>query len=159
MLELKKQNGVLTTVYLTSVLDKVKKILEKEGQESQAYISADLTQGNEVFAIQPYIESIFFNLISNAIKYRHPQRTPSITIKSSAENGYLRVSFTDNGLGIDMGKFKDSMFNLYKRFHMHVEGKGLGLYLVKTQIIALGGKIEVESTPEIGSTFNVYFKR
>jgi signal transduction histidine kinase len=58
-----------------------------------------------------------------------------------------------------MGKFKDSMFNLYKRFHMHVEGKGLGLYLVKTQIIALGGKIEVESTPEIGSTFNVYFKR
>ncbi|MES1226631.1 MAG: histidine kinase dimerization/phospho-acceptor domain-containing protein, partial [Bacteroidota bacterium] len=61
VLELKKQNGVLTTVHLSSVLDKVKKILEKEGQESHANISVDLTQGNEVYAILPYIESIFFN--------------------------------------------------------------------------------------------------
>jgi signal transduction histidine kinase len=65
----------------------------------------------------------------------------------------------DNGLGIDLSKYQQSVFSLYKRFHLHVEGKGLGLYLVKTQIEALGGRVEVKSEPNEGATFLVYFKR
>ena len=158
VLELKKHTGVLTQVNMVAILDKVKTILAREGNEANAIITSDFTETTEIFSVQPYIESIFYNLISNALKYRHPNRRPTISITSGRENGNLKVSFSDNGLGIDLEKFSDNLFNLYKRFHLHVEGKGLGLYLVKTQIIALGGRIEVESTPEIGSTFTLYFK-
>jgi signal transduction histidine kinase len=65
---------------------------------------------------------------------------------------------SDNGLGINMTVFRDKLFTLYSRFHTHMEGKGLGLYLVKTQITALGGRIEIESEVNKGSTFKVYFR-
>jgi signal transduction histidine kinase len=69
------------------------------------------------------------------------------------------VKISDNGIGIDLNVHKDKIFTLYKRFHDHVEGKGLGLYLVKTQIVTLGGRIEIESTVNQGTTFYVYFKK
>jgi signal transduction histidine kinase len=68
------------------------------------------------------------------------------------------MTVRDNGLGIDLIKYRQSMFSLYKRFHFHMEGKGLGLYLVKTQLEALGGLIDVESEPNRGTVFHIYFK-
>lgn len=65
---------------------------------------------------------------------------------------------SDNGLGIDVERYRDKLFSLYKRFHLHVEGKGMGLYLVKTQMTSLGGRIEVESEVNEGTTFRAYFK-
>ncbi len=65
----------------------------------------------------------------------------------------------DNGLGIDTELFKNKIINLYQRFHNHVEGKGLGLYLIKTQMLALGGKIELESKVDEDTVFKVYFKK
>jgi signal transduction histidine kinase len=65
----------------------------------------------------------------------------------------------DNGLGINLALYKNKLFSLYKRFHDHVEGKGLGLYLIKTQVAALGGKVEVESEVKVGTTFYVYIKQ
>ena len=109
--------------------------------------------------IAPYVESILYNLISNAIKYRDPERSPHIAIKTTHENEFVCLAVMDNGLGIDLKKYKQNIFSLYKRFHLHVEGKGLGLYLVKTQIEALGGRVEVRSEPNEGTTFQIYFKR
>jgi signal transduction histidine kinase len=158
ILEIKKHTSNLIEVDLRHALERVHKTLEKEFEETNAKLKSEFTV-DKVFAVPPYVESILYNLISNAIKYRHPDRDPLIVIKTWADNDYVCLSVSDNGLGIDLSKHKSSMFGLYKRFHLHMEGKGLGLYLIKTQMIALGGKIDVESELDKGTTFLVYFKR
>lgn len=105
------------------------------------------------------MESIFYNLISNAIKYRHPDQRPYIRIKSDLNGDYVQINVAGNGLGIDLKAHKNNLFSLHKRFHYHVDGKGLGLYLVKTQLEALGGKIDVRSMEGEGSVFSFFIKR
>ena len=73
------------------------------------------------------------NLVSNAIKYRHPERKPLIHVTVEKVDPFICLCVRDNGLGINLSKYEDKLFKLYNRFHSHVEGKGLGLYLVKTQ--------------------------
>jgi signal transduction histidine kinase len=109
-----------------------------------------------VYSIRAMIQSIFYNLVSNAIKYQSPDRPLRVSISSykTAEGVVLQVK--DNGLGIDLSQQRDNLFKLYKRFHTHVAGKGLGLYLVKTQLEVLGGKIDVESELNVGSTFKIF---
>jgi signal transduction histidine kinase len=80
-------------------------------------------------------------------------------IRGFEEQGFVKLEISDNGLGIDLQRFKQDLFKLYKRFHTHVEGKGLGLYLVKSQLQALGGKLEVKSKVGEGTTFFVFFKK
>ena len=109
--------------------------------------------------MKPYVESVLQNLLSNAIKYRHPDRVPVIALSTQLVDDYVCLTVSDNGLGLDTALYKDKVFTLYQRFHTHVEGKGLGLYLVKTQILALGGKIELESKVGKGTVFKVYFKK
>lgn len=159
ILNIKRHTGNLTEVDLTESLIRTKRILEREIEETGTRIINNFSEASKVYAIAPYVESILYNLISNAIKYRDPQRTPYIAIKTTYENEFVCLAVMDNGLGIDLKKYQQSMFSLYKRFHLHVEGKGLGLYLVKTQIEALGGRVEVSSEPNEGTTFHVYFRR
>lgn len=159
VLNIKRHTGNLTEVDLHESLLRTKRILEKEIEDTGARIINNFSEANKVYAIAPYVESILYNLISNAIKYRDPERTPFIAIKTTHEKEFVCLAIMDNGLGIDLKKYQQSVFSLYKRFHLHVEGKGLGLYLVKTQIEALGGRVEVRSEPNEGTTFHVYFKR
>jgi signal transduction histidine kinase len=159
ILDIKKHTSNLIEVDLNASLNRVNKTLEKEYEETNARLDSDFRAAGKVIAVGPYVDSILYNLISNSIKYRHPDREPLIKIKTSIESEFVKLTVSDNGLGIDLKKHKSSMFNLYKRFHLHMEGKGLGLYLVKTQMAALGGKIDVESEPEEGTTFQVYFKK
>jgi signal transduction histidine kinase len=158
ILEIKKQTGNLSKVNLENVFARVTKILEKECEETNATIIHDFNEVQEIEAVAPYVESILYNLISNALKYRHPNRSPVIKITTSKLKDFVCLKVEDNGLGIDLGKHKQNLFNLYRRFHFHMEGKGLGLHLVKTQIMAIGGKIDVESELDKGTTFIVYFK-
>ncbi len=104
-----------------------------------------------------YLYSIFYNLLSNAIKYRSPERTLEVKVKcyNSPEKGIV-LSFTDNGLGFDMQKAGDDVFKLYKRFHKDIKGRGIGLFLVKTHVEAMGGKIEVSSHVDAGTKFLIY---
>jgi PAS domain S-box-containing protein len=110
-------------------------------------------QARYINAILPYTRSIFNNLIENAIKYRDLERSPVIRIKSWTENDSTCISIEDNGIGIDLEQNKDALFGLYKRFHFHVKGKGMGLHMVKNQIEAMGGSIRVESEPGRGTKF------
>lgn len=155
----KMSTKALTEIPLASLLQKVLTSLEPEINQTRAKVISDFSKLNDVSSLHPYIESIFYNLLSNAIKYRHPDRTPVIQISSKAIDGYGLITFQDNGLGIDIKKHKDNLFNLYKRFHFHTEGKGMGLYLVKTQLTALGGKIEVDSRVDEGTCFSIYLKQ
>lgn len=104
-------------------------------------------------------DSILLNLVTNAIKYRHPKRKPIIHISSREEAGYYVLEISDNGLGIDIEKYQHKLFRLYQRFHEGAEGKGIGLYLVRNQVEAHEGKITVSSEPGTGSTFTVYFRK
>ncbi|MEM9023391.1 MAG: ATP-binding protein, partial [Bacteroidota bacterium] len=77
---------------------------------------------------------------------------------SELVNGQVRLTVSDNGIGIDLDKHGAKLFGLYQRFHSHIEGKGLGLYIVKSQLEALGGRVEVQSEPDKGTMFHVYFE-
>lgn len=112
-------------------------------------------QCEEIHSIKAYINSILYNLISNAIQYRSAKRRPVVSVASEAVDDDIYLTVTDNGLGIDLQKHGHEVFKLYKRFHLHTQGKGLGLYIVRQQIEKLNGKIEIESKPDFGSTFRV----
>lgn len=143
---------VYSEIILKDLFHKVKTMMEHEIAETSTSISVNF-QSEKIYSLPQYIESIFYNLINNAIKYRHPDKEPIITIKSYLDEQNIIIEFTDNGLGMDTEKNKQHLFSLYKRFHFHVEGKGLGLYLVKTQIESLGGTINVKSQLNQGTTF------
>ncbi|MDD5152286.1 MAG: PAS domain S-box protein [Flavobacterium sp.] len=105
-----------------------------------------------------YLESTIYNLISNAIRYRHPQRKPIITIKLYKENKENVIEVTDNGIGIDLAKNGDKIFGMYKTFSNNPDARGIGLFITKNQIEAMGGRITVESELNIGTTFKIYTK-
>jgi signal transduction histidine kinase len=160
ILEIRKDNtSVITEIDLAEELRLVKINLEREIEETRTQILVDFSAGNMVYTIKPYLDSILINLISNAIKYRHKSRRPVIEVRSFVTPEYFCLIVKDNGMGIDLKLYKDKLFTLYSRFHDHVEGKGMGLYLVKTQVSALGGRIDVESEVNEGVTFRIYLKR
>lgn len=105
-----------------------------------------------------YIESILLNLLSNAIKYKSENRKLKITITSQKRDKDIILTFKDNGIGIDLNQHRDKVFGLYQRFHNYPDSKGLGLYLVKSQIETMGGSIEIESEVNKGTTFTLTFK-
>lgn len=103
-----------------------------------------------------YMQSIFLNLISNAIRYSHSDRKPEITIDFYTEKDKKVLQISDNGIGIDLNKNRDKIFGMYKTFSTNSDSKGIGLFITKNQIDAMGGSIYVESEPNIGTTFKIY---
>jgi len=120
-------------------------------------IETDFDAADSYYTLKNYMMSIFSNLISNSIKYRRPDAEPVIKIKSEVREQKLILTFKDNGIGVDLSKIGGDIFGLYKRFHFHVEGKGLGLFMVKTQVEMLGGKINVFSEVNQGMEFRMAF--
>ncbi len=107
------------------------------------------------YGIRPYFNSVLYNIISNAIKYRNTSRDCIVRISATEINDTYLIVVIDNGIGIDLEKHGDKLFGMYKRFHDHVEGKGLGLFLTKQQVEAMGGKISVESKLNTGTQFTI----
>lgn len=106
-----------------------------------------------------YLESILLNLLTNAIKYRASDRKLKIFVSSKMVGDSIVLVFKDNGIGIDMERNRDKIFGLYQRFHNYPDSKGLGLYLVKSQVESMGGNISVDSTVDKGTTFTLTFKK
>lgn len=140
---------------IENVLLTLKREIEATGSDIRMAIDADLTLN----CIKPYFQNIVYNLVSNAMKYRKPDISPVITIDASSTDSTLEIRIADNGLGIDLAKSGDKMFNLYSRFHEGFDGKGIGLYMVKIQSEAMGGSVEVSSSPGKGSAFIVRLSR
>ena len=133
----------------------MKRALAESLNEAKATVESDFSEVRNLYTIPAYLDSILFNLMSNAVKYRDLTRNLVIKIKTQRADGNVCITMRDNGIGIDLGKSREKLFNLYQRFHDHVEGKGLGLFLVKTQVEALNGKIDVESKVNEGTTFTI----
>jgi signal transduction histidine kinase len=143
---------------LEAVYQTVYQSIEQTVLESQAQIKVDFSQVPQLVYNRIHLESIFLNLLTNAIRYRSPDRPLEIGITSQHRGGYVEIDFADNGLGIDLARYQERLFGLYQRFHNHPESKGLGLYIVKSEVTALGGRIEVESEVGKGTTFKVFLK-
>lgn len=146
-------------ISLMDEIDQIKQHLQKEIKNNNIGIHPDLEKCPEIFSVRPLIHSILYNLISNAVKYRNQARDPFIEIISSQDDTHYFLRIHDNGLGIDLKKYKNSLFKLYKRFHLQSEGKGLGLYLVKLQVESLGGTIGVISEVNQFTEFSISIKK
>ena len=148
-----KKEGVVFSTMVDRIKSSIQNIMEKE----KVQIITRFSAAARIFTLNSYLYSIFYNLISNAIKYARPKKSPLIMITSEKRKGKVILQFKDNGRGIDLEKHGDKIFGLYKRFHLEVEGKGMGLYMVKSQVEALGGKITVKSVVDKGTTFRIEF--
>lgn len=150
-----KQKSIIE---MENELDLIKKVLENEIKESNAEITYDFSEQPVISSVKSYIYSILYNLISNALKYRSKSRPLKIHVQTKLEDEMIILSVEDNGLGIDLSRNAEKIFGLYNRFHgKTIDGKGIGLNLVKVQAESLGGKAEVESTVNVGSKFKIYF--
>lgn len=159
VLVIKSNNNIeKQQLFLPDIFNANRSNIENLLLEQNGTIEADFTEVPIIEYNKIHLDSIFLNLLSNAIRYRSPERSPVIKVRSYRKDNWIVVSFADNGLGIDLKRYGDRLFGLYQRFHVSKEGKGLGLYMTKSQVMAMGGNIEVESEPGKGTIFNVFFK-
>ncbi len=143
-------------VDLAELVKDIQKGIEDLVRKSKLEISTNFHKVRSISTVKSYIYSIFYNLITNSIKYKQEGVRPVIRITSEQVGDHVRIKFVDNGLGIDLEAHGSKMFGLYKRFHPdYAEGKGVGLFMTKTQVEALGGKISVKSQVNIGTEFIV----
>ncbi|MFT7082882.1 MAG: signal transduction histidine kinase [Nonlabens sp.] len=140
----------------TEVLNSVKNNIATQIIEAKVTIRADFTKAPYINYPQFHLQSILQNLISNAIKYRHPNKEALIEIETMKKDEGWYLFIKDNGLGMDLNSSKDSIFRLFKRMHTHVEGSGVGLYIVHSLVESHGGTIEVTSEINKGTTFKIY---
>jgi PAS domain S-box-containing protein len=141
------------------IFEQTKEMLIGNILETGAKVTADFTRAEKINYPPAYLQSVMLNLLSNAIKYRSPERLPEIHFESDSIKDGIVLTARDNGVGIDLAKYRNDLFGLYKTFHRHSEAKGVGLYITKTQVEALGGQIDVDSRVDMGSTFIVTFNK
>ncbi|MDX5422308.1 MAG: PAS domain-containing protein [Hymenobacteraceae bacterium] len=150
-------DGEAESVALEEVLATVKANLQDVTGAAGAQLEADFRDAAYINFSRKNLYSILYNLVSNAIKYRSPNRAPRVCLRSEKVEGYTLLTVQDNGLGISKENLS-KMFTLFKRFHSHVDGTGMGLYIVKRMIDNANGRIEVESKEGQGTVFRLYFK-
>jgi PAS domain S-box-containing protein len=131
--------------------------LQTEITKLDAQIGVDFDEVSIINYPPQYLNSIVHNLVSNSLKYHSPDRKPVILLKTKKVKDKVILSVSDNGLGIDLVKHRENFFKIGKVFHRHPNAKGFGLYMTKTHVEAMGGKIWVESVPDKGSVFFIEF--
>ncbi|WP_276496375.1 sensor histidine kinase [Pontibacter litorisediminis] len=139
------------------LVEEVKELISFEVSAADAVVELDASGAPQLYFSKRNFKSILYNLISNAIKYRSPDRTPRICIKTWQQESNFYLQVKDNGLGIPESK-KHRVFELFKRLHAHVKGTGIGLYIVKRIVQNNGGDIDLQSTEGQGSTFTIRLK-
>jgi PAS domain S-box-containing protein len=143
---------------IRTTFERVIHSVQNNVEQNHMTINYDFDSANEVEFNRSYLESILLNLVTNAVKYSSPKRKPEINVRTEKIEGGVKLYFSDNGLGIDLVRYKDRIFGLYQRFHDHADSKGLGLYIVNSQVRVMGGDIDVESEVDKGTTFIITFK-
>jgi PAS domain S-box-containing protein len=150
--------AVKEEVDLTKSLNKVITSINSLIETSKVTIHTDFSKLETIKFNNAYMESVFLNLLTNAIKYARPDCLPVISITSEKVNGRNQLIFADNGMGFDMEKVKDKIFGLHQMFHNNIDSKGIGLYLVHNHISSFSGKISVESKVNEGAKFTISFR-
>jgi PAS domain S-box-containing protein len=155
----------------TSTLEKMKSVnlqksvygalrnLEAQIDGLNPILRINIPQEHFVSVVPAYLDSILLNLFTNAIKYCSPKRTLEINVSSEEKEDKIIVKFSDNGLGLDLGRYGTRVFGMFKTFHNHKDAKGIGLFITKNQIEAMRGKIEIESSVDVGTTFTMRYEK
>jgi signal transduction histidine kinase len=151
-------NLVIKPLNLSKYVIKAKDILSEQIILSKASFVIDINEHATINYNPAYLESILYNLISNAIRYSHPQRKLIVTIKLYKKRDKDVIEISDNGIGIDLVRNGDKIFGMYKTFSNNSDARGIGLFITKNQIDAMGGTITVDSEPNVGTTFKIYIK-
>ena len=149
---------VSESLNLAHYITTVKSVLSEQITSHEVTISSDIPQDTFINYNPAYLESILYNIISNSIRYRHSSRKPIIKINLAVENDRKVLQISDNGIGIDLVRNADKIFGMYKTFTNNSDSKGIGLFITKNQIDAMGGNITVESEPNVGTTFKIYIQ-
>lgn len=145
-------------ISIQSICKQVLSNLESQLLKADGEVILNFDNADEILYVKNVLESVFQNLITNSIKYRNPDKKLKIEISTHHDAEYTYIYVRDNGIGFDSDLMGQKIFKLYERLHYNIEGKGLGLYLIKTQIESLNGKIEVYSKPLEGALFTVSIK-
>ncbi|RPG32658.1 MAG: PAS domain S-box protein, partial [Muricauda sp. TMED12] len=145
----------LKEVHLRNTFDKILEDVNALILENKINVNINIPDNFNVKGVPAYIESIFLNLTTNAIKYRDPEKEPTLTIQSYIEDQFIVLSVEDNGKGIDLERYGNKIFGMYKTFHGNKDARGIGLFITKNQIESMGGTIEVESEVGVGTKFRV----
>lgn len=164
---LKDVNAILQTkrivtqkrqkVLFDDLFEKVHHHMAPVLSERKALISHNFEEVKSIVSVEAYLEDIFYQLISNSINHARPNVAPHIDIWSERKEGKVVLNFSDNGKGIDLSKYGNQVFGLYKRFNMETPGRGLGLFMVKTQTEALNGVVSIESMEGKGTHIALSF--
>ena len=144
-------------INLRDYVDKVIDSLGIQTIHNNALIHNHVDADIKLLANPAYMESIILNFLTNALKYQQPGVPPVIELESAIQQGEIRLSIKDNGLGIDLDKFGQNLFGMYKTFHGNIDAQGIGLFITRNQIESMDGRVEVESKVGKGTTFNIYF--
>ena len=155
--KLQKEHGPPTAqVLLLPVLEDVRQDLAPLLQQTGGKLRVRVADCPPLRFSEKNLRSVLYNLLSNALKYRHPDRAPEVHVRCRQADGCTVLEVQDNGLGLDLTREKQ-LFAMFQRLHTHVEGSGLGLYMVKRMVENAVGKITVHSQVGEGTTFSVYF--
>jgi signal transduction histidine kinase len=154
-----KENNQLEIINLSEIVDKAIMNVSALALKSAVSIKQYLPQTIQVKGIKAYLDSVILNFITNGIKYADPAKQSYLHLKYNEDEKFIYLSFEDNGLGIDLKRNADKLFGLYKTFHKNPEARGIGLFITKNQVEAMGGKIQVTSEPGVGTIFTVSFEK
>jgi signal transduction histidine kinase len=153
----KEHDQPAVSVHLGDVVEGVRLDLLPLLEQTQAHLEVDVQACPALSFSEKNLRSVVYNLLSNALKYRSPDRPVQVHVRCRTEEEYIVLEVQDNGLGLDLNRQRQ-LFAMFQRYHTHVEGSGIGLYMVKKMVENAGGKIEVESQVGVGSTFSVFFR-
>lgn len=144
-------------LFFKDIFDEVESSISEQIKKSKASLETDFSEYPDIKYPEIHLKSIFQNMLTNALKFKDPDKRLKIQIKTTNYEGSMCLIVKDNGLGFDASKYKEKVFGLFKRLHSHVDGMGVGMYIVKSIIDSHDGKIEVESKPKEGTKFTIYF--
>ena len=150
------ENEKQELVAFESQFNLVKQVLGREISQSNALITTDFTNAKSIRTVRNYLYGMLYNLLSNALKFRIPEKQLYVHVQTRVDGEYICLSVRDNGMGIDLVKNRSKIFGLYRKFHNNLPGKGVGLHLVKAQAESLDGRVEVQSKINEGSEFRIY---
>lgn len=149
----------MESINLNEYIDKAIQDVSALAKKEQVKIIHKPESEERIYGVPAYLDSIVLNFITNGIKYRSDQRESFVKLTTSTDEDYTVLAVEDNGLGIDLEKHGDKLYGQYNTFHDHPDSRGIGLFITKNQVDAMGGKIKVESEPDRGTTFRIYFRK
>lgn len=159
---LNKKNSAYSAISTNNLKETVEEVVnsvEALIRETRTIINTDISQDISIPFNRGNLKSVILNLLTNSIKYAHPERSAVISIKALDESDKVSFTFSDNGIGFDSEANADRIFELNQKFHDREDSKGVGLYLVHNHITNMGGRISVVSNINEGTTFTITFKK